>query len=294
LEFEDEGRFLKRLVRASSIVTIYESNKASIELDVSGQKVPMPITYHTMEYAPLSLDRYLVDDDDVRERPPWPDKIRFWRGAVRGIHQMHLKGIVHRDLKSENCLVLPDAGRGLVCKLADLGRAKALGELARFTPESYATGRGDRRFAAPEFLFILGRSEPLAQKCADLYGLGSLLFELATGQPISFLALGFGPKLVQDNLAAARRGYFVDLDSLRPEYVKAVAVLAQQIPSAIRTRVSQLVMRLCDPVPENRLPRRLGNRLASDQALEWLMHEADILVKQLYVPSAYRRRGRTP
>jgi serine/threonine-protein kinase len=90
----------------------------------------------------------------------------------------HKLGIVHRDLKLENVMVLDDPpGRDLV-KVLDFGLAK---QLADFDPKGTGAGIvvGTPRYMAPE-IAVGGKMSP----AADLYALGVLLAEIVTGRPL--------------------------------------------------------------------------------------------------------------
>lgn len=169
-----------------------------------------------------------------------------------------------------------------ISKISDLGRSRHMGESAQHQPADYLTGRGDFRFAPPEFLFLQGEDTPRAHKCADIYGLGSLLCEVVTGQGITSLALGFGPAIVQQAIDLARVGQKVDLSTLRSNYLPAYRLFEESIPRQIRQPGLRLLKQLCDPVPEARLPvTRTGKRKILDEDLTWLIRPADILIKIL-------------
>jgi serine/threonine-protein kinase len=90
----------------------------------------------------------------------------------------HGEGIIHRDLKAQNVVVLPRAAGPLV-KLVDFGVAKLL---APEEPGAMVTSTGmvlgTPLSMAPEQI----RGEPPDAR-TDLYGLGVLLYQLVTGQP---------------------------------------------------------------------------------------------------------------
>ena len=94
------------------------------------------------------------------------------RRVLRALEHVHRAGLVHRDLKPGNVLVGPSRrGLGRV-KLTDFGMASASGRAGE-------PGRisGSIPYVAPETIVGLA-----VDGRADLYGLGVLLFYLATGR----------------------------------------------------------------------------------------------------------------
>lgn len=94
---------------------------------------------------------------------------RLGTGIARGLQAIHAQGIVHRDLKPHNVLV----GAGDHPVIADFG-------IARHDTASRLTLTGELAgtplYMAPE----LFAGEP-ATPAADLYSLGTILYELLTG-----------------------------------------------------------------------------------------------------------------
>jgi serine/threonine-protein kinase len=92
------------------------------------------------------------------------------RQAAEGLAAIHAAGIVHRDLKPENILVDRDGA----LRIMDLGIAKpGDASVALTRPGQFL---GSLPYAAPEQC-AGGEAGP----AADLYALGVVLFELATG-----------------------------------------------------------------------------------------------------------------
>ena len=113
------------------------------------------------------IDRGPVVESDVR---------RIGVEIARGLAAAHAAGLVHRDLKPEN-VFLTRAG---VVKILDFGIAKlAPDTVRRSSSASTLTGilLGTAGYLAPEQ--IQGRP---ADGRADLFALGSIVFELLTGQ----------------------------------------------------------------------------------------------------------------
>jgi eukaryotic-like serine/threonine-protein kinase len=289
-EFRTEGELLARLQRSSGIVTLIETNEETAEISLGGVPLPLQLQFHSMELASGCLEELLIDRNSVN----WLERLKLWRGAIVGVHQMHLKKMAHRDLKSSNCLLLVRRKQETTCIVSDLGRSRDLTRPARYDPIYYLAGRGDLRFAPPEFLWWQGDETVDGHRSADLYGLGSVLFEVATGVGLTQMALGFGPDLLHTNALAASRGQTIDLGILAPKYELALDVFAEELPPVIRQEARGLLRQLCDPDPIARWPSVRGRSAIRGDGLEWLLRQADILIRRLDVGisagSSYRRR----
>ena len=106
------------------------------------------------------------------EPVPWAEIIRLGQQICWGLAAAHERGIVHRDIKPANLWIESQLGR---VKVLDFGLALAQ------TPVDSLAGRGSvigtPGYLSPE----QARGEPLDDR-SDLYSLGVVLFELATGQ----------------------------------------------------------------------------------------------------------------
>lgn len=93
------------------------------------------------------------------------------------LHLAHGRGILHRDLKAQNVMLLPRA-EGFTVKLVDFGIAKVLGTGRGQGLTSTGMVLGTPVAMAPEQI----RGQPMDAR-TDLYALGVLLFQLLTGRP---------------------------------------------------------------------------------------------------------------
>ncbi|MCR9160133.1 MAG: protein kinase domain-containing protein [Nannocystaceae bacterium] len=101
--------------------------------------------------------------------------VGFVAAFCDALHAAHEAGIVHRDIKPDN-LYLHEGPEGLECKVVDFGLAKV--DVPDHTQIETAAGTvlGTPYYLAPER--ALGK--PLTRS-ADLYSMGVVLYELATG-----------------------------------------------------------------------------------------------------------------
>ncbi|MEZ0579299.1 protein kinase [Nocardioides sp. MH1] len=280
-DFKNEGILLRKLVKSRAVVDIFESRVDVVPLQTpQGISVPVEVHAHVLEYADGALEE-LLEDDVMREEWDWSERLSHWRACVLGIHEMHLKRVVHRDLKSSNCLVFL-GNADVPCKVSDLGRSRDLDKLAHVPAQDYLRGRGDLRFAPPELLWLTGEpANAAAFKAADVYALGSLLFELGTGQGISAAALPTPAEALREALADRAAGVSRDLAALRPRYEIPLSHFREACPPAIRNEATELIRLLCDPVPSERQPKILGHRKSNGPGLTWLLRRADILERRL-------------
>lgn len=104
---------------------------------------------------------------------PFPEVVTIGRQLAEGLVEAHAKGIVHRDLKAENVMVTA-AGQ---VKILDFGLAKPL---VKGSEDLSISARGQ----------VLGTTYAMSPEQArglevtaqsDLFSLGSLLYEMATG-----------------------------------------------------------------------------------------------------------------
>ena len=103
---------------------------------------------------------------------PLEEVLRIGLQAAAGLAAAHAQGLVHRDVKPANMLLEEGTGRVL---LTDFGLARAADD-AGLTQSGIIAGTP--QYMAPE----QARGEPVDHR-ADLFGLGSTLYVMCTGQP---------------------------------------------------------------------------------------------------------------
>ncbi len=133
--------------------------------------------YFAMEYVeghPLS--------EELAKGPVEPRRAaRLALQAARGIAYAHQRGVLHRDVKPSNLLVVPREGGGDQVLLVDFGLSRGREDLSLTGDDQVL---GTPRYMAPEQ--VLGRPEDVDARC-DIYSLGATLYEMLTGRPRYFV-----------------------------------------------------------------------------------------------------------
>jgi ABC-type phosphate transport system substrate-binding protein len=131
----------------------------------------------------------LLDGKDLAEllleRGPLPldELVALGIEACEGLAEAHAVGIVHRDLKPSNLFLVPSksGGRGTL-KLLDFGISKLL-HPPPSGPDSFSRTATDALIGSPYYMPPEQiTSAATVDHRADLWSLGVVLFELATGQ----------------------------------------------------------------------------------------------------------------
>ena len=114
----------------------------------------------------------------IQEGPPsLPVTLDLATQIARALEVAHRAGVVHRDLKPDNIIVLTRP-TGLVAKLVDFGIAKVVAPSPDIKQTTHGVIMGTPQYMAPE------QAAGVALDArADLYALGLILYELLTGQP---------------------------------------------------------------------------------------------------------------
>lgn len=131
-------------------------------------------TYDVIEEGDtrLIVMEYVAGQTLVERLPlPWADAVQIAGQVCRALQYAHARGIVHRDIKPENIVITADG----TAKVMDFGLARSegrsrltqtgmiVGTVAYMAPEQAVSGQVDAR--------------------TDLYGLGCVMYQMATGRP---------------------------------------------------------------------------------------------------------------
>ena len=163
-EFLGNEEFIRRFKNESKAIAVLSHPNIVKVYDVSfGDR----IQYIVMEYIDgITLKEYIGQQNNL----PWKEAVHFTVQILQALQHAHEKGIVHRDVKPQNIMLLQDG----TIKVTDFGIArisntetrtmtnKAIGSVHYIAPEQAKGGVTDNK--------------------ADIYSVGVMLYEMLTGQ----------------------------------------------------------------------------------------------------------------
>ncbi len=156
-------------------------------------------TFNPVDY----VARTLRADKDRRQFLPSDELLRLGVDLARALQALHQQGLVHRDLKPSNIVYV-----GGVPKLGDIGLVTDIRE--------GATQVGTTGYVPPE-----GPGQP----AADVFALGKILYEKATGKPARDFPILSGRAVPPDEMPRWRELNEIILKAAEPN-------LARRYPNA--------------------------------------------------------------
>ncbi len=161
-----DSEALRRFINESKAVAMLSHENIVNIYDVS---VKGNTKYIVMEYIEgITLKAFLKHKGGSLS---WRETLNISEQILRALEHAHSKGVIHRDIKPQNILLLKN---GLI-KVADFGIAK-LPDNETFTVTDKAIGTVN--YISPEQAM---NEEPIDER-SDLYSVGVLMYELSSGE----------------------------------------------------------------------------------------------------------------
>ena len=162
-EFLDNEDFIRRFKNESKAIAVLNHPNIVRVYDVSFGDM---IQYIVMEYIDgITLKEYI----DMQKVLDWKETIHLTTQILKALQHAHENGIVHRDIKPHNIMLLQDG----TIKVTDFGIARFSSTATRTMTEQAI---GSVHYIAPE----QARGEKTDGK-TDIYSVGVMMYQMLTG-----------------------------------------------------------------------------------------------------------------
>ncbi len=123
-----------------------------------------------------SLSDIIKRDDHVEMKRTIP----IFMQAAEALEHAHQKGVIHRDLKSSNIMLINFEGKDDFVKVVDFGIAKLMPSSGKQAQHLTATGE---IFGSPIYMSPEQCTGSTLDARSDIYSMGAMMYEALTGQP---------------------------------------------------------------------------------------------------------------
>ena len=167
-EYYADASFRKRFRNESVTVSVLSHPNIVKIYDVSlGDK----LQYIVMEYINgITLKQYLTQ----KKRLSWQEAFDLTGQILQAMRHAHSRGVVHRDVKPQNIMLIPNKDGRHTVKVTDFGIAHFEDREESRTDKDVM---GSVRYASPEQV-----NGDHTDKKSDIYSVGVVLYEMVTGQ----------------------------------------------------------------------------------------------------------------
>ena len=163
-EFSGDEEFRRRFRAEGEAVAMLSHPNIVQVYDVSSSD---SANYIVMELIDgISLKQYM----EVKGVLNWKETLHFAMQIAKGLEHAHSRGIVHRDIKPHNVMVLKNGS----VKVMDFGIARVMNKSNTLTKEAL----GSVHYISPE-----QAKGSYTDNRSDIYSLGVVMYEMMTGRP---------------------------------------------------------------------------------------------------------------
>ncbi len=163
-EFAGSDEFLRRFRNESKAIALLSHPNIVKIYDVGFTE---KVQFIVMEYVDgITLTDYIEQQGVLK----WRDSIHFTVQILKALQHAHDRGIVHRDVKSQNVMLLSDG----TIKVMDFG-------IARFNRENNKT-MSEKTIGSVHYISPEQARGDITDERSDIYSVGVALYEMVTGK----------------------------------------------------------------------------------------------------------------
>lgn len=166
----------------------------------------------------------------------WKDAIHFTIQILRALQHAHDRGIVHRDIKPQNIMLLQDG----TIKVMDFG-------IARFAREEGKTV-SDKTIGSVHYISPEQARGDITDEKSDLYAVGVMLFEMLTGEKPF---VGENPVAIALMHMQSKAKNPTEINSTIPEGLEEIVLRAMQKDSEKRYQSAAEMIKDIDEFKKN-------------------------------------------
>ncbi len=163
-EYAGSDEFLRRFRNESKAIALLSHPNIVKIYDVGFTE---KVQFIVMEYVDgITLTDYIEQQGVLK----WRDSIHFTVQILKALQHAHDRGIVHRDVKSQNVMLLRDG----TIKVMDFG-------IARFNRENNKT-MSEKTIGSVHYISPEQARGDITDERSDIYSVGVALYEMVTGK----------------------------------------------------------------------------------------------------------------
>ena len=163
-EYLTNDEFVRRFRNESKVIAVLDHPNIVKVYDVNFTGAEQ---YIVMEHIDgITLKQYILHQGHLR----WKDSVYFVTQILRALSHAHEHGVIHRDIKSQNIMLLRDG----TIKVMDFG-------IARFAREDIRT-MDDKAIGSVHYISPEQACGEESDEKSAIYSVGVLLYEMLTGR----------------------------------------------------------------------------------------------------------------